>query len=50
MRYSFEAHLIKFGPVNAVWCLPDALTGSLLLLQVLAERQSFNDRAISRTS
>ena len=29
MRYIFEAHLMKFGPVDAVWCLPGALTGYL---------------------
>ena len=31
MRYSFEAHLMNFGPVNAVWGLPEAPTGSLTI-------------------
>ena len=26
MRYSFEAHLMNFGPVDAFWWLPSALT------------------------
>jgi hypothetical protein len=25
MRYSFEAHLMNFGPVDAFWWLPSAL-------------------------
>jgi len=29
MRSGFEAHLMKFGPGDAVWYLPDALTVSI---------------------
>ena len=29
MRYTFEAHLMNFGPVDAFWWLPSALTNSV---------------------